>query len=186
MGCCYHSPGVGWRPSAFSRSHCRRFCQHRRKHPCCAAKLDPFSSESEDEAGVHRPGGVRTMTQRVRSDADQTLAGQRLDAQRAHRDFEPSESLADDDEVPYDPAGHAASRKSTSSRPPKPVCPQPFCAWGFTGVFLWRCGAWVPVNAPDSLQSTYSCAESRRARVFLMPLHDRRRIYSRVCRALQS
>ena len=86
---------------------------------------------------MHRPGGVRTVAQRVRSDADKTLAGQRLDAQR---DFEPSESLADDDEVPYDPAGHAASRKSTSVRPPKPVRPQLLCAWNFTGVFLLRCG----------------------------------------------
>ncbi len=76
---------------------------------------------------MYRPGSVRTLAQRMRSDADRTLAGQRLDAQRAQRDFEPSESVADDDEVPYDPAGHAASRKNTSSRPPKPVRNELFC-----------------------------------------------------------
>ena len=83
-----------------------------------AAKLDPFSSESEDEAGLHRPGGVRT--QRTRSEADKTLAHKRLDTQKVSKDFEPSESLADDDEIPFDPAGHQASRRSTS-RPPKSV-----------------------------------------------------------------
>ena len=93
---------------------------------------------------MHQPGGMRTVAQRVRSDADKTLAGQRLDTQRAQRDYEPSESLADDDEVPYDPAGHAASRKSTSVRPPKPVRPQLLCAWAFTDVFLWCCGGRFP------------------------------------------
>ena len=83
-----------------------------------AAKLDPFSSESEDEAGMHRPGGVRT--QRTLSEADKTLAHKRLDTQKVHKDFEPSESLAEDDEIPFDVAGHKASRKSTS-RPPKSV-----------------------------------------------------------------
>ncbi len=88
-----------------------------------AAKLDPFSSESEDEAGLHRPGGVRT--QRARSDADKALAHNRLDAQKGGgKDFEPSDSLAEDSEIPFDPAGHLATRQSvTQKRPPKPVYP---------------------------------------------------------------
>lgn len=80
-----------------------------------AAKLDPFSSESEDEGALHKPAGMRT--QRTRSEADKTLSNQRLTNQKAGH-FEPSESLADDNEIPFDPAGHAASRRSMSMKPP--------------------------------------------------------------------
>lgn len=84
--------------------------------PFDAAKLDPFSSESEDEGALHKPAGMRT--QRTRSEADKTLSNQRLTNQKAGH-FEPSESLADDNEIPFDPAGHAASRRSMSMKPPK-------------------------------------------------------------------
>ena len=94
--------------------------EHMRSRKMCvaAAKLDPFSSESEDEGVLCRPAGVRT--QRTRSEADKTLSNQRLSNQKAGH-FEPSESLADDNEIPFDPAGHAASRKSMSAKPPMQV-----------------------------------------------------------------
>lgn len=92
--------------------------RHMKSARSFAAKLDPFSSESEDEYSLHRPGGIRT--QRTRSEADKTLAHKRLDAQKVHKEFEPSESLADDDDIPFDPAGHHATRTSTS-RPPRSV-----------------------------------------------------------------
>lgn len=82
-----------------------------------AAKLDPFSSESEDESHVHKRAGMRA--QRARSDADKAMSNQRLNTQKVHN-FEPSESLADDDEIPFDPTGHAASRNSLTL-PPKTV-----------------------------------------------------------------